>query len=87
MKLLKFEAVWCAPCKRQNEEFRDNPVKISVRNIDIDEEEELQTKYDVGSIPKMILLDDDDSIIKEWVGFTESKEINDFIDGRQATAD
>lgn len=88
MKIIKFEATWCAPCKRQNEEFEDHPLKVPVESIDIDDcDKELLMLHHVSSVPKMVLFDDNDEVLNEWTGLTRSSEINDFIDGRQTTAD
>lgn len=87
MKLLKFSAKWCGPCKQQDREFKEHPIKIPVVSIDIDENEEDAIKYSVSSIPKMVLLGDDNKTVHQWIGFTESWLINDFINGGQATAD
>lgn len=88
MKLLKFEADWCSPCRQQNEEFIKHPVKVPVESIDIDEgDPKIILEYNVGSIPKMILFDDNGNKLAEWVGLTESKVINDYIDERKATVD
>lgn len=81
MKLLKFSAQWCNPCKQQDEEFAKHPIKVPVESIDIDEDKDnLTSAYMVGSIPKMILIDGA-VVINDWTGFTLSKDINDFIDG------
>lgn len=84
MKLLQFKAVWCNPCKQQTKEFEENPVSVELRAIDIDDEDndlDLVTKYNVRSIPTMLLMDDNDEIINRWTGFTKSSTINDFIKG------
>ena len=90
MKIIKFEATWCAPCKRQNDEFGRYPLKVPVESIDIDGcecDQELLMIHHVSSIPKMILFDDNDEVLNEWTGLTRSSEINAFIDGRQTTTD
>lgn len=84
MKLLQFKAVWCSPCKQQTKEFEENPVSIELRAIDIDDEDndlDLVTKYNVRSIPTMLLMDDNDEVMHRWTGFTKSSTINDFIRG------
>lgn len=80
MKILKFGADWCSQCKAQDNEFKEHPLVISPKIIDVDEaEESLIDKYKIRSIPVIIVLDNDNNEIKRWVGRTSSTEINDFL--------
>ena len=82
MKLIKFSAGWCGPCKQQANEFKENLIKVPIENIDIDEDSDgLATKFNVRSIPTMILMDDNNQEIHRWVGVTKSEVINSYIDG------
>lgn len=82
MKLLQFKASWCNPCKQQTKEFKKNPIDVEIEVIDIDEDEdELSTKYEIRSIPTMILIGDKEEILHRWTGFTKSSTINGFIKG------
>ena len=77
MELLKFEAEWCGPCETQSkilEDFDDIPV----REIDIEEETELANKYNVRSVPTLILRDKY-KVYKSFVGLTEKKEIQEAL--------
>lgn len=81
MKLLKFKASWCGPCKMQTQEFKEHPVNVEVEEIDIDNDDnDLVTKHNIRSIPTMILLDDEGETIQRWSGFTKSEVINERID-------
>ena len=82
MKLLQFKASWCNPCKQQTKEFEENPVDVELVPIDVDEDDkDLATKYNIRSIPTMILLSDNEEILNRWTGVTKSSIINEFIKG------
>lgn len=74
-KCLKFGATWCAPCKAlkpifekvsQMEEFKD----IQFIEYDIEEEdsEDLVIKYGIRSVPTVVLLDENDNVLKKSIG-------------------
>ncbi len=80
MKLIKFGADWCNPCKIQNSEFEKNPPKVELQIVDVDEDtDNLASKYHVRNIPVIVLLDNDKEIHR-WTGFTKTYQINDYID-------
>lgn len=86
LKLLKFSAKWCGPCKMQTKEFEENPVDTELVPIDVDEDEEdLATKYNVRAVPIMVLVGDNDEVLNKWVGITKSSTINEFIKGLTQT--
>lgn len=78
MKLLKFGAPWCSQCIVQDSEFKKNPVSVEVKIFNVEEDEAMAEKYKIRSIPNIILIEGD-KIIKQWVGYTPSSEINNFI--------
>ena len=81
MKLIKFSAEWCGPCRTQKKEFETKPLdNVELIEINIDEDDEaLTSKYKVMSIPTLVLINDNDEVINKWVGFTKSEVINEFI--------
>jgi glutaredoxin len=38
MKLLKFSAVWCGPCKQQHRIFNEKPLSIELVDFDIEDD-------------------------------------------------
>lgn len=79
VKLYKFYADWCMPCKQQTKMFEETPVCVELIPIDVDKEEEKTAAFGVRGLPTMILVDEEDNVIKSWHKLTKPSEINDFI--------
>lgn len=58
MKLLKFSATWCGPCKQLTETLKGMDLSIPVEEIDVDTKDDRITKYAIRSVPTLILVDD-----------------------------
>ena len=79
VKLYKFYADWCGPCKQQAKLLEETPVNVELINVNIEEEEELTKKFGVRNLPTLLLVDDEDNIIKSWHRLTNPQDINTFI--------
>ena len=71
MNILKFFGSWCNPCKALSKNLED--AGIEHKSIDVDENEELTEKYNVMSVPTIVVLDEDDNEIGRFIG-TRTKE-------------
>lgn len=79
VKLYKFYADWCMPCKQQTKILEQEPLSVELISVNVEEQEELASKFGVRSLPTLILVDDEDNIITSWHGITDPKTINTFI--------
>ena len=79
--LVDFNADWCGPCKMMKpileEMIKDND-NIKIASVNIDDEDELAEKYNVFSIPCLVLFETGKEI-KRNVGLISKDELEKFI--------
>lgn len=81
MKLLKFGASWCLPCKNLDSRLEKIKLNIDMLKYDVEEEVELTEIWKVRNVPTTILLDDDGHEVKRWTGnFDPNVELKAFIE-------
>jgi len=81
MKVLKFYAEWCQPCKMLSQIIKNagDKITIPVEDVDIDNNLMLSVDYKVRSVPTIVLLDDDGKEIKREVGMMNEQKLLDFL--------
>ncbi|QEG04195.1 putative thioredoxin [Bacillus phage BC-T25] len=81
MKVLKFENAGCKPCQAVQEFLEREGVKFKA--IDAFKEPREAAKHDIGSVPTVIVLDDQDNELKRSIGFkpAELEEIVEMLEG------
>ena len=79
--LVDFWATWCGPCKMLApvlaefaEEHKD---KIKVGKVNVDEQSDLASKYQISSIPTLILFRNG-QIVNTTVGYHSKDELKEF---------
>ena len=81
--LADFNANWCGPCKMLKpvlEEIANETHNCKIVSINIDDEDELASQYNVLSIPCLVLVKDGKEINRS-VGCKTKDEIKDLLGG------
>lgn len=81
MKLLKFYAEWCQPCKMQSQIIKraGDKIKTTVEDVDIDNNLMMATEFKIRSVPTMVLVDDKENEIKRHVGVMNETQLLEFL--------
>lgn len=72
MKIMKFGAPWCGPCKVQDKILNEMIDEgYNVEFINVEEHEELIDKFRIFNLPSIIILDDENNEVKRFIGLTQ----------------
>lgn len=67
MKLLKFQADWCGPCKALTKTLATTSIHID-QVVDVDTDKDIARRYNIRGVPTLILTDDSGKEIKRVSG-------------------
>jgi len=81
MKILKFEAEWCGPCKQMDKVIETIDFDVEIDKIDIDDNREALEKYNVRSVPTLIRVDDEGVELDRLIGAQGAEDIKAFVNG------
>lgn len=82
LTLIDFWAVWCGPCQMQApiiEELAEELADVTVGKVNVDEEPELAVKFDIGSIPTLMLFKDGECV-NTVRGYHSKEDLLDLIE-------
>ena len=77
MKILRFTASWCQPCKALAMNLEEANLQMPIEVIDIDVQSEIAVEYGIRGVPTLVLMDEHNNVVKRLVGsktVTELKE-------------
>jgi thioredoxin 1 len=83
MKLLKFYAEWCGPCKGLTMIINGakDKIDIPIEEYNIDNEMIMAQDYKIRSVPTIVLVDDKNQEIKRHVGLLTEEKLLEFLKG------
>ncbi len=79
--LLDFFASWCGPCKSISpiiDEISQEYPEIKVCKVNIDEEKEITSKFDIMSVPTLLVIKDG-KVVKQSVGLKPKNQIIEML--------
>ena len=79
MKLLKFSAQWCSPCKMLAVITDNMDLPYDMESIDIDEQSEMAMQYNIRGVPTLVLVDDVGNEVKRNVGMITRDKLLEWI--------
>lgn len=79
MKIVKLYADWWGPCRTLEKILKNKNVKYENVNINSMDGEGLVTKYNIKSIPTLLLFDSNNNLVKKLSGFPSEEALNEFL--------
>ena len=78
-KILKFSGSWCSPCIVLKNNLV-NFTRVSIEEVDVDENPNEVAKYKIRNIPVLVYLDENGEEVDRTVGLVTVDQINSIID-------
>lgn len=81
MKVYKFSASWCGPCKQLSTLLETIETKPEIVEIDIDQESDKARMFQIRGVPTMVMVDENDKEIRRIVGIQPKSKLEEWLNG------
>lgn len=81
MRLIKLSASWCVSCVSLSATLHgvNHPLVETMEEVDLDSQIDRALKYGVRSVPTMVIVDDEDNVIRSLNGNQSKDKILEFL--------
>ena len=79
MKILKFSAPWCNPCKQLSQALDGVDLGCLLEEINIDDDQELPAKFAVRGVPTLVMVDDEGHELGRLTGMTSRDRVKSWV--------
>ncbi len=81
MKIIRFTASWCQPCKMLAKTLDEIENKPSIEVVDIDQDSDSAIKFGIRGVPTLLKLDENNTVIDRVVGVKKKEELENWLNG------
>ena len=78
MKILRFTASWCGPCKSLAKNLEEANLLIPIEVVDIDVQSDVAVEYGIRGVPTLVMLDENIEV-KRLVGSKTITELKEWV--------
>lgn len=82
MRVIRFTASWCHPCKQLANLLEEIVTPVYIEVIDIDEQSEVATEFGIRSVPTMVMLDGNTEV-KRMSGVKTKQALQEWLNGKE----
>jgi thioredoxin-like negative regulator of GroEL len=81
MKVYKFSASWCQPCKQLSALLETIQTNAEIVEVDIDENSDKARMFQVRGVPTMVVVDENEKELRRVVGIQPKAKLEEWLNG------